>query len=157
MCDASEHAVGYVLLIEDCTDSDIGLMKSYAPVAFGSQGFTEGQVSLTMYAKEILAMHFAFDEFANILWGVNKPKIVMTDNEALPKVFQSKRIPPKLWNYCDEAVQSDFVLGHVPGVENPAADYLSRNDINPKDQIQLKLNDGIPVFKSEIDLAPEDT
>ena len=153
MCDASEHAAGYVLLIEDYTETNDGPTKSYAPVAFGSQRFTEGQMSLTMYAKEFLAMHFAFDEFAHILWGVKKPTIVMTDNKALTRFFQSKRIPPKLWNYCDQALQFDFVLAHVPGVENPAADYLSRIDIHPKDRIHLKLHDEIPVFKVEIDLA----
>ena len=77
----------------------------------------------------------------------------MTDNKALTRFFQSKRIPPKLWNYCDQALQFDFVLAHVPGVENPAADYLSRIDIHPKDRIHLKLHDEIPVFKVEVDLA----
>ena len=153
MCDASEHAAGYVLLIEDYTETNDGHLKSYAPVAFGSQRFTEGQMSLTMYAKEFLAMHFAFDEFAHILWGVKAPIIVMTDNKALTRFFQSKRIPPKLWNYCDQALQFDFVLVHVPGTENPAADYLSRLDINPQDRINLKLNDKIPVYYVEIDLA----
>ena len=145
MCDASEHAAGYVLLIEDYTESNDDKKKTYAPVAFGSQRFTEGQMSLTMYAKEFLAMHFAFDEFAHNLCGVKKPTIVMTDNKALTRFFQSKRIPPKLWNHCDQALQFDFVLAHVPGVENPAADYLSRLDINPEDRIHLKLNDQIPV------------
>ena len=98
-------------------------------------------------------MHFAFDEFAIILWGVKKPTIVMTDNKALTRFFQSKRIPPKLWNYCDQALQFDFVLAHIPGVENPAADYLSRIDINPADRIHLKLHNEKPVFKVEIDLA----
>ena len=116
MCDASEHAAGYVLLIEDYTENNDEKKKTYAPVAFGSQRFTEGQMSLTMYAKEFLAMHFAFDEFAHILWGVKKPTIVMTDNKALTRFFQSKRIPPKLWNHCDQALQFDFVLAHVPGV-----------------------------------------
>ena len=110
-------------------------------------------MSLTMYAKEFLAMHFAFDEFAHILWGVKKPTIVMTDNKALTRFFQFKRIPPKLWNYCDQALQFDFVLAHVPGVENLAADYLSRIDIHPKDRIHLKLHDEIPVFTVEMDLA----
>ena len=153
MCDASEHAAGYVLLIEDYTENNDEKKKTYAPVAFGSQRFTEGQMSLTMYAKEFLAMHFAFDEFAYILWGVKKPTIVMTDNKALTRFFQSKRIPPKLWNHCDQALQFDFVLAHVPGVENPAADYLSRLDINPEDRIHLKLNDQIPVHYIEIDLT----
>ena len=115
MCDASQHAAGYVLLLQDYTDSDIGPMKSYAPVASGSQRFTEGQLSLTMYAKEFLAMHFAFDEMALILWGMKKPTIVMTDNKALTRFFQSKKIPPMLWKYSDQALQFDFVLAHVPG------------------------------------------
>ena len=153
MCDASEHAAGYVLLIEDYTEANDGQKKTYAPVAFGSQRCTEGQMSLTIYAKEFLAMHFAFDEFAHILWGVKKPTIVMTDNKALTRFFQSKRIPLKLWNHCDEALQFDFVLAHVPGVENPAADYLSRLDTNPEDRIHLKMNDQIPVHHIEIDLA----
>ena len=115
MCDASEHAAGFVLLIEDYTKTNDEPMKTYAPVSFGSQRFTEGQMSLTMYAKEFLAMHFAFDEFAHILWGVKKPTIVMTDKKALTRFFQSKRIPPKLWNYCDQTLQFEFVLAHVPG------------------------------------------
>ena len=109
LCDASEHAAGYVLLIEDYTEKDGGTLKSYAPVVFVSQRFTEGKMSLTMYAKEFLAMQFAFDEFAHMLWGVKKAIIVMTDNKALNRFFQSKRIPPKMWNYCDQAMQFDFV------------------------------------------------
>ena len=93
-------------------------------------------MSPTMFAKEFLAMHFAFDEFAHILWGVKKPTIVMTDNKALTRFFQSKRIPPKLWKYCDQTLQFEFVfvLAYVPGTENPAADYLSRLDIRPKEK-----------------------
>ena len=78
MCDASEHAAGYVVLIEDYSETQSGSLKKYAPVAFGSKKFQGGQMSLTMYAKEFLAMHFAFDEFGHILWGAKKPIIVMT-------------------------------------------------------------------------------
>ena len=53
--DASEQVAGYVLLIEDYTETNDGPTKSYASVAFGSQRFTEGQMSLTMYAKKFLA------------------------------------------------------------------------------------------------------
>ena len=107
MCDASEHT-------------------AYAPVAFVTQRFTESEMSLTMYAKEFLAMHFAFDELAHSLWGVKKPTIVMTDNKALARFFQSKKIPPKLWNYSNLALQFDIVLAHEPGVENSAAASVLR-------------------------------
>ena len=77
----------------------------------------------------------------------------MIDNKALTEFFQSKRIPSKLWKYCDQALEFDFVLAHVPGVENPAADYLSRLGINPKDRIHLKLHGETPVYEVEVDLA----
>ena len=77
----------------------------------------------------------------------------MTDNKALTRFFQSKRIPLKLWNYCDQTLQFEFFLAYVPGTENPAADYLSRLDIQPEERIHLKLHDEIPVFHVEIDLA----
>ena len=153
MCDASEHASGYVLLTEDYTESDTGAIKSFALVVFGSQLFREGQISLTMYAKEFLAMRFAFDEFAHIIWGVKNPTIVMTDNKALTRFFQTNRIPPKLSNCYDQALQFDVVVAHLPGTENNAADYLSRLDIRPEEQIHIKLNDEIFVYHVEIDLS----
>ena len=153
--DASEHAAGYVLLKEDYTESDAGAMKSYAPVAFGSQRLTEGPMSLTLYAKGCLAVHNAFDEFAHILYGKKKPTIVMTDNKALTRFSQSKTVPPKQWNYCYQALQYDFVLAHVPCTENPAAEYLSPLDIRPEERIHFMPNDEFPVYHVEIDLSSE--
>ena len=153
MCDASEHAAGYVLLIEDYSETQSGSLKKYAPVAFGSKKFQGGQMSLTMYAKEFLAMHFAFDEFGHILWGAKKPMIVMTDNKELTRFVQAKHIPPSLWNFCDQTLQFIFILAHVPGVENPAADYLFRLEIRPEERVHLKLTDSIPVNHIEIEIA----
>ena len=90
MCDAIEHAAGYVLLTEDYTDTAEGHLIKYAPMAFGSRCFTTGQMSLRMYAMEFLAMNFDFDEIGHILWGVKKPTIVMTDNKALIQSFSGK-------------------------------------------------------------------
>ena len=35
MCDASEHAAGYVLSLEDYSETQSCRLKKYAPVAFG--------------------------------------------------------------------------------------------------------------------------
>ena len=109
-------------------------------------------MSLTMYA-EFLAMHFAFDEFGHILWGAMKPIIVMTDNKALTRFFRAKHIPPSLWNFCDQTLQFNFILAHVPGVENPAADYLSRLEIRPEERVHLKITDSTPVHHIESEIA----
>ena len=153
LCDANEHAAVYVLLIEDYSETQSGSLKKYAPVAFGSKKFQGGQMSLTMYAKEFLAMHFAFDEFGHLLWGAKKPIIVITDNKALTRFFQVKHIPPSLWNFCDQTLQFNFILAHVPGVENPAADYLSRLEIRREERVHLKLTDSIPVNHIEIEIG----
>ena len=77
----------------------------------------------------------------------------MTDNKALTRFFQAKHIPPSLWNVCDQTLQFNFLLAHVPEVENPAADYLSRLEIRPEDRVHLKLTDTIPIHRIEIDIA----
>ena len=77
----------------------------------------------------------------------------MTDNKALTRFFQGKHIPPSLWNFCDQTLQFNFLLAHVPGVENPAADYFSRLEIKPEDRVHLKLTDTIPIHRIEIDIA----
>ena len=72
MCDASKHEAGCVLLIEDSIDKETRETNKLAPVCFGSKNFTTGQRSLTMYAKEVLAMHLASDKLGHILcWTKN--------------------------------------------------------------------------------------
>ena len=48
---------------------------------------------------------------------------------------------------------SSIFLAHVPGVENPAVDYLSRREIRPEDRVHLKLTNTIPIHRIEIDIA----
>ena len=77
----------------------------------------------------------------------------MTNNKALTRFFQAKHIPTSLWNFCDQTLQINFLLAHVPGVENPAADYLSRLKIIPEDRVHIKLTDTNPIHRIENDIA----
>ena len=128
MADASDFAAGYVLMIEDYTiDQANTKKKRYAPVAFGSRKFSTAQYKHTIHTKEFLAIYFAFEQFAHMLWGIiRKPVIVFTDNKALSAFFQSPSIPAALCKYVDRLLQFKFVLSHVAGEDNPVADYLSR-------------------------------
>ena len=96
LCESNEHAAGYVLLIDDYANKITAASKIIAPVAFGSRRFTTGQMFLAMNAKDLLAVHFALDEFGHVLWGVKKPIVVMTDSKDSTRVFQAKEIPPKI-------------------------------------------------------------
>ena len=153
MTDASFGAAGYAVLIEDDPSQKFtSLRKSYAPVAYGSKTFTPAQIKLSIYAKEFLAIYFAFREFGHIFWGAPKPVIILTDNKAVTRFFQTKIIPPALWNACDYVIQFNFVIAHIPGAQNTAADYLFRLEADPKDKLVMKIREDVQTLPIEINV-----
>ena len=60
----------------------------------------------------------AFLEFAHILWEATKPTIVRTDNKFVTRFFQTKAIPPTLWNACDYVLQFNFKIAQIAGSVN---------------------------------------
>ena len=119
MADASFYAAGHVLMIEEYTTNDDNQeLKIYAPVSFGSRIFHPNQLKLSIYAKEFLAVHFALDTFANIICGCKKLILILTDNRSVNRFFQTKIIPPTLWNALDHVLSFDIILGHIPGKAN---------------------------------------
>ena len=145
MTDANFKNAGYALMIEENPEEKISSVRktSGAPVAFGSKTFSPSQIKLSIYAKEFLAIYFAFMEYSHIIWESTKPIVVLTDNKSVTHFFQTKIIPPALWNACDFVLQFHFTIAHVPGKMNTAADFLSRLDIQPKDKIHLTIRDDI--------------
>ena len=153
MTDASFDAAGYAVLIEDDPNQNFtSLRKSYAPVAYGSKTFTPAQIKMSIYAKEFLAIYFAFKEFGHIFWGAPKPVIILTDNKAVTRFFRTKTIPPALWNACDYVIQFNFVIAHIPGTQNTAANYLSRLEADPKDKVVMKIREDVQTLPIEINV-----
>ena len=154
LTDASFYAAGYVLMIEDyITDQSGSTFKTCVPVSFGSKIFTPTYLKVSIYAKEFLAIHFAFDTFAHILWGSSKPVLVLTDNKSLTRFFQAKTIPSSLWTCVDHVLNFNFVLGHIPGKANAAADYLSRIHLQPHTKLELRFNSKLPVADVHLNMG----
>ena len=151
MTDASFSAAGYAVLIEDDPlEKYTSTRKAFAPVAYGSKTFSPTQLKMSIYAKEFLAIFFAFKEFGHIFWGTPKPVIILTDNKSVTRFFQTKIIPPTLWNACDYVIQFNFTIAHIPGKNNTAADYLSRLEISPKEKLILRIREDIPTTPIEL-------
>ena len=94
MTDASFTAAGYAILTEDDPNQKYSsVKKSYAPIAYGSKTFTPSQLKMSIYAKEFLAIYYAFKENGHICWGVPKPITILTDNKLFTRFFQTKIIP----------------------------------------------------------------
>ena len=61
MTDASFTAAGYAILTEnDPNQNYSSVKKSYAPIAYGSKTFTPSQLKMSIYAREFLAIYYAF-------------------------------------------------------------------------------------------------
>ena len=107
---------------------------------------------MSIYAKEFLAIYFALKEFGHIFWGAPKPVIILTDNNAVTRFFQTKIVPPALWNACDYVIRFNFVIAHIPGAQNTAADYLSRLEADPKDKLVMKIREDVQTQPIEINV-----
>ena len=107
---------------------------------------------MSNYAKEFLAMYIAFKEFGHLLWGVTKPVIIMTDSKSVTRFFQTKMIPPPLWNVCDFVLKFKFTIAHIPGKMNTAADFLSRLEMDPNEKVILKIREDIRTKPIEVNI-----
>ena len=157
MTDASFRSAGYALMIEDNPDQKIqSKRKTYAPVAFGSKTFSPAQLKMSIYSKEFLAIYMAFLEFAHILCEATQPKIVLTDNKSVTRFFQTKAIPPALWNACHYVLQFNFKIAHFAGSVNTAADFLSRLELKVTEKIRLKIREDIHTTPIEVTTSSSD-
>ena len=86
------------------------------------------------------------------MWGSTFPVIVFTDKRAVTRFFQTKIIPPALWSACDYVLQYNFVIAHVAGAMNTAADFLSRTEINPTEKLEMNLRNDIQTKAIEVNI-----
>ena len=144
-------------MIEDNPDQKIQSKgKTYAPVEFGSKISSPAQLKMSKYSKEFLALYMAFLEFAHILGEATKPSIVLTDNKSVTHFFQTKAIPPTLWNACDYVLQFNFKIAHIAGSVNTAADFLSRLEIKVTEKIRLKIREDVNTTPIEVTTSSSD-
>ena len=106
--------------------------------------------------KNFWQFKWHFPEFAHILWEATKPTIVLTDNKSVNRVFQTKAIPPALWNACDYVLQFNFKIAHIAGSVNTAADFLSRLELKVTEKICLKIREDIQTTPIEVTTSSSD-
>ena len=90
------------------------------------------------------------------MWEATKPTIVLTDNKSVTRFFQTKAIPPALWNACDYVLQCNFKIAHIAGSVNTAADFLSRLELKVTEKIRLKIRDDIHTTPIEVTTSSSD-
>ena len=77
------------------------------------------------------------------MWGSTFPVNVFTINRFVTQFFQTKIIPPALWNACDYVFQYSFVLAHVAGSMNTAANFLSVTEVDPTQKLEMAIRSDV--------------
>ena len=80
----------------------------------------------------------------------------MTNNKSVTRFFQTKAIPPGLWNACDYVLQFNFKITHIAGSVNTAADFLSRLELKVTEKIRLKIREDIHKTPIEVTTSSSD-
>ena len=157
MTDTSFRSAGYALMIEHNPDQKIqSKRKTFAPVAFGSKLVSPAQLKMSIYSKELLAIYLAFHQFAHILWEASKPTIVLTDDKTVTRSFQTKALPPTLWNACDYVLQFSIKRAHIAGSVNTLAHFLSRLELKVTAKIHLKIPEDVQTTPIEVTTSSSD-
>ena len=106
--------------------------------------------------KKTLAIHMAFLEFAHKLWDAANPIIVLTDNKSSTRFFQTKAIPPALWNACAFELQVNFNIAYIADSIITAAEFLSRLQPKVTRKIRHKVQKDIKTTLIELTTTPLD-
>ena len=70
--------------------------------------------------------------------------------------FQSKAIPPALWNARDDVLQFNFKIAHIAGSVNTAADFPSRLELEVTEKKRLKIREDIQTTPIEVTTTSSD-
>nr|GEY71520.1 hypothetical protein [Tanacetum cinerariifolium] len=136
MCDASDFAIGVVLGQRK--------MKHFQPIHYASKIMTEAQIHYTTTEKEMLAVVYAFEKFRPYL--VLSKIIVYTDHSDLKYLHSKQDAKPKLLWWVLLLQELDIIIRDKKGMENLAADHLSRFENPYKDVFENKdINENFPL------------
>ncbi|KAG7543337.1 Integrase catalytic core [Arabidopsis thaliana x Arabidopsis arenosa] len=116
MCDASDYAVGAVL--------GQRIDKKLHVIYYASRTLDEAQGRYATTEKELLAVVFAFEKFRSYLVG--SKVAVYTDHAALRHIYAKKDTKPRLLRWILLLQEFDMEIVDKKGIENGAADHLSR-------------------------------
>ncbi|KAJ0745438.1 putative nucleotidyltransferase, Ribonuclease H [Helianthus annuus] len=100
------------------------LMQEGHPLAFISKALSNKQQSLSVYEKELMAIIMAVKHWHHYL--VAKHFVIKTDHQSLKHLLEQKIVTPLQQKWLSKLLGYDYEISYKKGVENVAADALSR-------------------------------
>ncbi|CAN6459158.1 unnamed protein product [Victoria cruziana] len=115
MCDASDYAIGAILVQR--------VEKKPVVIYYASKSLVDAQLNYTTTEKELLAVVFALKKFRSYVLGSRV--IIYTDHAALKYLLSKKDSKPRLIRWILLLQEFDLEIRDKKDSENVVADHLS--------------------------------
>ena len=162
MTNASFRSASYAPIVQNNPhQKNHPKLKICASVAFASKNFSSDRLKMSNCSKKILAVQIALLEFVIVSFETTNPAIIPTDNESVTRFFQTRAIPPPLWNAYNYVLHFNVKIADIASSVNTIADFFSKLDLTVTENIHLKIWEDLnsrPTEMSKLssDVAVED-
>ena len=98
--------------------------EEYKTIAYSSMTFTPAQCNYSTIERELLAIRWGIETFRSFLFGVKF--ILYSDHKPLLFLHNMSAEKSRLVRTLSDLAEYDFIIKYRPGIENSAADTMSR-------------------------------
>jgi transposase InsO family protein len=116
------------------------------PISYFSRKTSASEAKFSSYELEVLAVVASVERFRQYVLG--RPFLVVTDCVAVTQTFAKREMCPRIARWLLKLQEYDVSFEHRKGEQMRHADALSRNPVEPAEEMQPVLHD---IMRIEID------